>query len=109
MANKMFTAAGISKLKVPAPGRVEKYDAAVRGFGIRVTASDSRSWIFVYSYNGRRRRYTIGSVGAIPLAKARATAATLKDDVAAGGDPASDKQQTRRRAKDSVADYEAGG
>ncbi len=100
----MFTAAGISKLKSPDVGRIEKYDAAVRGFGIRVTASGSRSWIFVYSYGGKRRRYTIGSVDVIPLAKARATAATLKDNVKAGGDPAGDKQQDRRQVKATAGD-----
>lgn len=104
MGNKTFTTAGISKLKAPDSGRVERYDAAVPGFGVRVTASGAKSWIFLYSHDGRRRRYTIGTVDAIPLAQARAQAIGLKDRVKAGEDPAAEKLTAREKAIAESAD-----
>lgn len=104
MGNKTFTTTGISKLKAPDSGRVERYDAAVPGFGIRVTASGAKSWIFLYTHDGRRRRYTIGTVDAIPLAQARAEAIGLKDRVKAGEDPAAEKLTTREKALAESAD-----
>ncbi|MEE8271609.1 MAG: Arm DNA-binding domain-containing protein, partial [Alphaproteobacteria bacterium] len=81
MANKTFTATSVAAIKAPRYGRVERYDSAVPGFGVRVTAAGAKSWIFVYSHHGRRRRYTIGPVAVLPLADARATAVKLRDRV----------------------------
>lgn len=104
MANRAFTAASISAIKPPKSGRVEKFDGSVSGFGIRVTANGARSWIFLYSLGGKRRRYTIGSAVDISLADARAMAISLRDRVKAGEDPAADKQKAKSQVQAEAAD-----
>ncbi len=51
MARTALTALTVQKMKPPASkaARAERYDAAVPGFGVRVTAEGTRSWIFVYT------------------------------------------------------------
>ena len=106
MANKTLTVAGVSAIKAPKSGRLEKYDPALPGFGVRVTAAGAKSFIFVYSRKGdhKRRRYTIGSVDAISLADARAEAVTLKDRVKTGGDPAAEKSAADAQVQADAAD-----
>src|SRR5258708_24883941 len=107
MARTALTALTIQKIKPPASkaGRVERYDARVPGFGVRVTAEGSRSWIFVYTSPSqkKRRRYTIGIVdfkapdGAttLDLEQARAKANDLRRMVRDGHDPAEVRGTTK--------------
>src|SRR6266851_5006100 len=100
MARTALTALTVQKLKPPASktARVERYDAAVPGFGVRVTAEGARSWIFVYTSptQRKRRRYTIGIVDfkvpdgetTLDLEQARAKANDLRRMVRDGHDPA---------------------
>lgn len=41
------------------------------GFAIRVFPSKKKSWVFLYTYNGRKRRMTLGDYKTMALAKAR--------------------------------------
>jgi integrase len=107
LARTALTAITVQKLKPPAKktDRVERYDAAVPGFGIRVTPEGSRSWIFVYTSptQQRRRRYTIGIVDfkapdgqtTLNLEQARARANDLRRMVCEGRDPADERESTR--------------
>jgi integrase len=97
---------GVRKLKAPQPGkRREKYDREIRGFGIRITSGGARSYILLYSYNGRRRRYTIGRVGEIDLEDAREEARDLRKQVRQGRDPAAEQKVARaeQRAASAIA------
>ncbi len=63
------------KAPAPATGRVEYYDAVVRGLSLRVTATGARSWSFLYRVRGTQKRATVPfSVG---LAEARTLAREL--------------------------------
>ncbi|WP_024519378.1 site-specific integrase [Bradyrhizobium sp. Tv2a-2] len=54
----------VQKLPVPQAGNRITYDDDVSGFGVRVTAGGSRSFILNYrTRSGRERRFTIGRVG----------------------------------------------
>src|SRR5262245_32090818 len=59
-----LTDAMIKRLKPPQTSNKVHYDGgegAVRGFGIRITAGDSRAFVLNYrTKGGRERRYTIG-------------------------------------------------
>lgn len=77
------------------------WDAALRGFGLRVTPNGSKSYVLVYRVGGGRRgtlrRYTIGKPGS-PWTPdtARTEAERLRGEVAHGGDPALDRQAGRK-------------
>jgi integrase len=107
MARTALTALTVQKIKPPASkaSRTERYDAAVPGFGVRVTAEGSRSWIFVYTSptQRKRRRYTIGIVDfkapdgetTLDLEQARAKANDLRRMVRGGHDPAAVRETTK--------------
>ena len=51
--------ASIKTLEPPLKGNTITYDDAVPGFGIRVTANNSRAFVLTYWVRGRQRRMTI--------------------------------------------------
>jgi integrase len=105
MARTSLTALTVQKIKPPASGRAERYDAAVPGFGIRTTTEGSKSWIFVYTSptQKKRRRYTIGIVdfkspdgeATLDLEQARSKANDLRRMVREGHDPAGERETTK--------------
>jgi integrase len=107
MARTALTALTVQNIKPPASkaGRVERYDARVPGFGVRITAEGSRSWIFVYTSptQQKRRRYTIGIVDfkapdgetTLDLEQARSRANDLRRMVRDGHDPAESRETTK--------------
>ncbi|MGD0314926.1 MAG: Arm DNA-binding domain-containing protein, partial [Xanthobacteraceae bacterium] len=61
MASKL-TDAVVKALPAPAKGSRIFYDAAVKGFGVRVTSTGARSFVLNYRTRlGRERRFTIGA------------------------------------------------
>jgi integrase len=78
-------------------GELVVFDSDIPGFGVRLRASGSKSWIFQYRIKGARkqRRLTIGATKAVPLSLARQTASQLHVRVKLGHDPAMDKVATR--------------
>jgi integrase len=94
-----FTAKSTEGLKLP-PGKTDLvvFDDTLAGFGLRLRAAGSRSWIFQYQVGDRQRRMAIGKAPALPLDKAREIAAQLHAKVKLGGDPAGDKAESQARA-----------
>ena len=72
------------------------YDSELRGFGIRVLPSGTRSYFVRYRWGGQRRRISLGYHGALTPEQARARAVQLLARVGAGEDPAADKQVTHQ-------------
>ena len=77
------------------PPRADRYDVRDErnpGFALRVFPSGRKSWVFIYHYQGRKRRMTLGSYPSLSLAEAgkmyRAAKKRLDDRV----DPASESQ-----------------
>jgi integrase len=79
----------VRRLPAPARGNKITYDAAVSGFGARITAAGTRAFVFNYrrKADGMERRYTIGQFPAWSVAAARQRAAELRRAVDSGGDP----------------------
>jgi len=99
MATKL-TERTIERLTCP-PGARDclVFDAEQRGLVVRVLASGAKSYLAQYSVAGRKRRVPLGSVQAISLAMARDATCAIMGQVAMGIDVASDRKDTRERAK----------
>jgi integrase len=107
MARTALTALAVQKLKPPTSRttRRERYDAGVKGFGVRVTSEGSKSWIFLYTSPTKRKRvrYTIGAVDltapdghvTLNLEQARGVANDLRRMVREGRDPADERESTK--------------
>jgi integrase len=99
----------VKNLPKPETGNRITYDdgdKAVKGFGVRVTASGSRSFVLNFRTRiGRERRYTIGAFPDWKTAAARKEARRLKKSIDLGADPMADLE-AGREAK-TVADLAA--
>jgi hypothetical protein len=63
---------------VPSRGQAIYFDDDVKGFGVRVTSSGSRSWIIEVRRGSRSQRITIGKLAEISAADAREQAIAIK-------------------------------
>jgi integrase len=95
----MLTAAAIAALK-PEPSRREVPDGKISGLFLIVQPSGAMSWAVRYRVAGKPRKFTIGPYPAVDLASARGRALEALAQVAAGNDPATQKQAARAAAKD---------
>src|SRR5277367_3957286 len=97
-----FTDRFISSLR-PKAERYEQWEGA--GFGIRVSPSGSKSWIWVYHFDGRPRRMTLGSYPGLGLADARIKLSEARKLLEQGSDPGDREVQQRRaeRVAETVA------
>ena len=100
MPSVKLTARSVENAKPPAFGRIEYWDAALPGFGLRVTDKGAKSWTVLYRAHGRLRRATLGSYPTLPLAEARDRAREVLRDVEKGMDPAAAKAEKRRAGAD---------
>ncbi|WP_192356314.1 site-specific integrase [Mesorhizobium mediterraneum] len=115
MAIKKLTKSMVDNLGAAAKAFIV-YDTEVKGFGVRVAPSGSKTWQVEYRpYPGGRevakRRMAIGSATTIPAEQARQKARDILSSVSKGGDPAKDRNDKRRELKieDLVDLYEAEG
>lgn len=74
-------------------------DDDVPGLALRVTPAGHRAFVFEKRVNGRNRRMTLGTYGALTLEQARQVARVTAGEIAGGGDPVAEK---RKRAHRSV-------
>jgi integrase len=104
MTKRRLTDAIVKALPTPAQGNRITYDAALPGFGVRVTAAGARAFVLNYvSINGRERRYTIGAFPTWKTTAARDEAGRLKASIRANGtDPVGELEAAR--AASTVAD-----
>jgi integrase len=62
---------------------------------LKVDKGGAKRWVFLWMRNGRQREAGLGSVNAVPLAKAREKAAEMRAALADGRDPIEARQATR--------------
>lgn len=70
-----------------------------RGFFPQVTPGGSKLWRMNYRWKGKQRTAAFGSYPDLSLASARMKAAELKDNLAAGNDPALKEDAAAAREK----------
>jgi integrase len=95
MPTRKLTDLFVERVKPPARGRVEYFDAAYPSLALRVTEKGAKSWCVFYRFRGRLRRFTIGAYPALKPAQARREAAAALDRVRQGVDPAEEKRSRR--------------
>lgn len=100
MAKKMFTEAGLEKLRAPTTGRVEYGDSVVSGLMLRVSDTGVKSWSVLYKVKGEgglspktglplkgaQRRISLGVYPVMGVKKARETAIDVLQNAFEGTD-----------------------
>jgi len=81
-----FTDEKIKSLK-PKSVRYEEWESNGKGFGVRVSPAGRKSWIFLYRFEGRSRRMTLGKYPAMTLAEAHSAHAKARENLEKGNDP----------------------
>jgi integrase len=74
------------------------FDDHVPGFGLRLRAQGSRTFVFQYKLGTKQRRMALGAATALGVAKVRQIAERLHARVKLGEDPASDKADAKVNA-----------
>jgi integrase len=110
-----LTSKGIRGLQLP-EGKMDHlyWDDDIPGFGLRLRAGGSRSWVFQYALGDKQRRLSLGTASAESFSTVkdsdgriklgiRDQAAQLHAKVKLGHDPAGDKTESRKRASDTFA------
>jgi len=97
----------VSRLRPPAAGRCEVWDALLPAFGLRLSAHGGRSWVLLTRIHGRLVRLTLGKAGVIGVAEARELAREALRAVARGEDPRVQKR-IRQLGGDTVEAVAAG-
>jgi integrase len=108
-----FTEKFILALK-PKKERYDVREKSGKGFAIRVSSSDkkskvsqletkaaTKSWVFFYVFEGRKRRMTLGTYPALTLKKAREKHAEALTLLQADKDPSLEKQRHETEARNS--------
>ena len=83
LTQQPLTELAIRKAK-PTGKRYDLFDASVRGLGLRVATSGTKSWFMMRRFNGRMIRTTFGRYPELTLAIARLKAPSVLADMADG-------------------------
>ena len=78
------------------------WDSGVAGFGIRLRAGGSRTWIYRYRIGDKQRSMLLGSAKSVPPNVARKNAALLEARVRMSEDPARDREKAKIEASSTV-------
>jgi integrase len=91
---RTLTAASVERIKPPAKGQVDVFDAGYPGLALRVSYGGRKSWAFFYRIGGRLRRMSLGPYPAISLAQARDAWREARKSGQAGQDPSAARKQS---------------
>lgn len=102
---KRLTDPYIQKLKPPtASGQQDEYfDAIIPGLAVRIGTSGVRSFVYLYRYDGKPRRMTLGRYDkeTFPLEQARDAAREARSLINKGHDPAKQAESAKRKNIDA--------
>lgn len=94
-----LTSRFIESIIPPTSGYLIVWDDALKGFGVRVTASGVKTYVVNYCTNtGRQRRMSIGRCNVLVPDRARKEAIRILGGVALGGDPLGEWRRIRRES-----------
>lgn len=90
MANEILTDRAIKNAK---PRDKEYLLADGSGLFLRIRPDDSKSWLMIYTFGGKRRKLGLGSLATMSLKLARERAQQARDEVSQQTDPQLAKQE----------------
>ncbi len=90
-----LTVRGLDALK-PKSERYEVWEGGRTGLGVRVSPAGRKSWIYMYRFDGKPRRMTLGTYPSLGLASARVKHAQAKETLEKGQDPGTLHVERRR-------------
>jgi integrase len=93
-----LTKTTIERLPSPETGYQIHWDEKLAGFGVRITPTGAKSFIFQKRINGKEKRITIGRYGELTAEQARKQAVKLAGQIASGGDPVAEKKEAGLKA-----------
>ena len=96
-----LTVRGLDALK-PKAERYEVWENGRTGLGLRVSPAGRKSWVFMYRFDGKARRMSLGTYPTVGLASARVKHATAKELLTKGVDPGAlhvEKRRAERQAE----------
>lgn len=96
-----FTDKSIQALK-PQPERYEIWDDGKRGFGLRVSPRGVKSFIWMYRFNGRSKRLTLGAYPKFSLHEAGKMLAEAKSKLDKGIDPGNELVQSNKDHRNAI-------
>lgn len=96
-----LTDASVRAMK-PRKSRRDVRDGHTRGLILTVLPSGRKQWAVRYRLHGKQRRLVLGDFPALTLAKARRLADSARVDVRGGRDVAVERQQAKRKPKDTI-------
>lgn len=83
----------------PKPTRYEVWED--NGLGVRVTPSGKKSWVYMYRFEGRLRRLTLGRYPQTTVAKAHSEHGMALEKLEKGIDPATDQVEENAEQRNS--------
>src|SRR5918995_6921524 len=94
---------------LPSPAGADQiwWDEDLKGFGLKFTPAGRKVFLVQYRPAGDRRnprKYTIGEYGSVTPHQARIEAQRVLAERAAGRDPQTEKQESKRRLKTDQVD-----
>jgi len=96
-----FTDRSMAALK-PKAKLYEVWEDGRTGLGVRMSPKGRKSWNYMYRFDGKARRMTLGTYPAVSLASARVKHANAKELLAKGTDPGAlhvEKRRAERQAE----------
>ena len=102
MPHTKLNDATVKALAPPVSGQVTHWDATLPGFGLRIAAGGTKTWLVQYRLGGRTgkvQRLTLGRYPLLGVADARDKAKEALAAVVQGEDPAGDKRAEREAAQ----------
>jgi len=93
-----ITKTTVDRLPHPATGYALYWDDALRGFGLRVTASGVKAFVVQQRIQGREHRITLGRHGVLTVEQARKEAKRLLGEIAGGHDPLAERARERLKS-----------
>lgn len=103
---KALTVQSVDRLK-PSAARREVPDGLLPGLYLVIQPSGARSWAVRYRHGGRPRKLTLGPFPALDLGVARGRARAALQAAAEGKDPAQEKQESARQAREGITDRDS--
>jgi integrase len=92
-----LTKAAVEAIELPPKGRITVWDTAIAGFGVRVSAGGSKTFILFRRVNGNTVTRTLGRFGIITTERARQDALRMAGHFAAGIDPMKERRRAEAR------------